>query len=163
VASRERHNAGRLAAEARALAAAGPVVLGTLSSRVEPDAERLAIESAVETGVPLLVVNAVPMPACPRALALAGPEALSFPLEEDYEEVRATAERAAAWGIRVEHLRVTSPRPAKALVELANERGAGLLVLGPKRRRMPVARWRFRRAAREVRRHAACLVWIAGT
>jgi nucleotide-binding universal stress UspA family protein len=72
--------------------------------------------------------------------------------------VRATAERAAARGIRVEHLRVTSPRPAKALVQVANERGAGLLVLGPKRRGI----WRFPRAAREVRRNAACLIWIAG-
>jgi hypothetical protein len=53
---------------------------------------------------------------------------------------------------------VTSPRPAKALVQVANERGAGLLVLGPKRSR--VSRSTFRRAAREVRRSAACLVWI---
>jgi nucleotide-binding universal stress UspA family protein len=136
-------------------------VLGTLSSRVEPDAERLAIESAVETGVPLLVVNVVPMPACGRALAFAGPQALTFPLEEDYEQVRATAERAAKWGIRVEHLRVTSPRPAKALVQVANERGAGLLVLGPKLAR--VSRWRFTRVVRQVRRNAACLVWIAGS
>lgn len=150
-----------MAREPRSVEAPGPVVLGTLSSRVEPDAERLAIESAVETGVPLLVVNAVPMPACPRALALAGPGALSFPLEEDYGEVRATAERAASWGIHVEHLRVTSPRPARALVQVANERGAGLLVLGPKRGH--VSRWRLRRAAREVRRNAACLVWIAGS
>jgi nucleotide-binding universal stress UspA family protein len=159
VATQERHPVGR-PTEGRAIAAAGPVVLGTLSSRVEPDAERLAIESAVETGVPLLVVNVMPMPVCPRALALAGPEALTFPLEEDYHEVRATAERAAQWGIRVEHLRVTSPRPARALVQVANERGAGLLVLGPKRGR--VSRWRLRRAAREIRRNAACLVWIAG-
>jgi|SRR5215217_1698282 len=147
-------------AEAETLAPAGPVLLGTLSARVEPDAERFAVESALEAGVPLLVVNAVPMPALPRALALAGPEALSFPLEEDYAAVRETAERAAALGIRVEHLRVSSPRPSKALVQLANERGAGLLVLGPNRGR--VSRWRFRRTAREVSRNAACLVWIAG-
>lgn len=158
--TRERQHAGR-PVEAARLAAAGPVVLGTLSSRFEPEAERLAIESALEAGVPLLVVNAVPMPACPRALMLAGPTAISFPLEEDYEEVRATAERAAAFGIRVEHLRVSSPRPSKALVQVANERGAGLLVLGPNRGR--VSRWRFRRTAREVRRNAACLVWIAGS
>jgi nucleotide-binding universal stress UspA family protein len=132
-------------------------VLGTLSSRVEPEAERLAIESAVENGVPLLVVNAMPMPACPRALVLAGPKALNFPHEEDYEAVRATAQRAAAWGLRVEHLRVTSPRPAKALVQIANERGAGLLVLGPKRKGI----FRFWRATREVIRNANCLVWIA--
>ena len=158
---RARQQVRRPAGKSRGIGTPGPVVLGTLSSRVEPDAEWLAIESAVETGVPLLVVNVVPMPACGRALALAGPKALSFPLEEDYEQVRATAERAAKWGLRVEHLRVTSPRPARALVQVANERGAGLLVLGPQRGR--VSRWRFSRAAREVRRNAACLVWIAGT
>jgi nucleotide-binding universal stress UspA family protein len=133
------------------------VVLGTLSSRVEPEAERIAIESAVENGVPLLVVNVVPMAACPRALALAGPKALSCPHSEDYEAVRATAQRAASWGLKVQHLRVTSPRPAKALVQIANERGAGLLVLGPKRKGI----FRFWRAAREVVRNADCLVWIA--
>lgn len=136
------------------------MVLGTLSARVDPAAERMAIDSAVDAGVPLLVVNVIPMPPCPRALMLGGPEAVSFPVEEHYEAVRRTAERAAAFGIRVEHLRVITPRPAKALVQVANERGAGLLVLGPKRGR--VSRWRFRRAAREVRRHAACLVFIAG-
>lgn len=132
-------------------------MLGTLSSRVEPEAERIAIESAVENGVPLLVVNVVPMAACPRALALAGPKALSCPHREDYEAVRATAQRAASWGLKVQHLRVTSPRPAKALVQIANERGAGLLVLGPKRKGI----FRFWRAAREVVRNANCLVWIA--
>jgi nucleotide-binding universal stress UspA family protein len=159
VVTRERHDVRR-PAEARGLSASGPVVLGTLSSRVEPEAERLAIESALEAGVPLLVVNVMPLPAYPRALVLGGPSALNLPHEEDYEAVRATAERAAGLGIRVEHLRVTSPRPARALVQVANERGAGLLILGPKRGRVP--RWRFRRAAREVRRGTACLVWIAG-
>jgi nucleotide-binding universal stress UspA family protein len=132
-------------------------VLGTLSSRIEPDAERLAIESAVENGVPLLVVNVIPLAACPRALVLGGPRALDCPKQEDYEAVRATAQRAAAWGLKVEHLRVTSPHPAKALVQIANERRAGLLVLGPKRKGF----LRFWRAAREVVRNAHCLVWIA--
>lgn len=153
--ARERH--GVHSGEARDLAATGPVVLGTLSSRVDAEAERLAIESAVENGVPLLVVNVMPMPACPRALVLAGPRALTFPHEEEYEAVRATARRAASWGLKVEHLRVTSPRPAKALVQIANERRAGLLVLGPKRKGI----LRFWRAAREVVRNAHCLVWIA--
>jgi nucleotide-binding universal stress UspA family protein len=160
---RERDVVRRRLAEAAGLAAAGPVVLGTLSSRVDPEAERLAIESALEAGVPLLVVNAVQLPPCPRALALGGLSAVSFPCEEDYEAVRATAERAAKLGLRVEHLRVVSPRPAKALVQVANERRAGLLVLGPKRRRLAAGWWRFQRAAEEVRRNAACLVWIAGT
>jgi nucleotide-binding universal stress UspA family protein len=161
VATRQRRYARRPVDTGR-FAVPGPVVLGTLSSRVDPDAERLAIESALDAGVPLLIVNAVPVPACPRAMALAGPEAVAFPHDEDYEAVRATAQRAARHGLRVEHLRVSSPRPARALVQVANELGAGLLVLGPKRRRLLAHRLRFRRAAREVRRNAACLVWIAG-
>jgi len=155
VATRERYF-GRRPAASSGLTAPGPVVLGTLASRVEPDAERLAISSALEADVPLLVVNGVQAPPSLRTLQLGALD----PAREDYAAVRATAERAARLGIRVEHLRVTSPRPAKAIVEIANERGAGLLVLGPKRGR--VSRWRLRRAAREVKRNAACLVWIAG-
>jgi nucleotide-binding universal stress UspA family protein len=160
VVTRERHD--RQVPASPVAQAAGPVVLATLSTGVDPSAERIAIESAVDAGVSLIVVNVVQLPACPRALALGGPRAIAFPHEEDYEAVRATAERAAAIGLRVQHLRVYSPRPAKALVELANEREAGLLVLGPNRRRRPLRRLRFNRAAREVRRQAACLVWIAG-
>lgn len=154
MATRERYLGGR-PIEEPGLTAAGPIVLGTLSSRIEPEAERLAIASALEADVPLFVVNAVAAPLSPRTLQLGALD----PAREDYAAVRATAERAAMLGISVEHLRVTSPRPARAIVEIANERGAGLLVLGPKRGR--VSRWRFRLAAREVRRRAACLVWIA--
>jgi nucleotide-binding universal stress UspA family protein len=161
VVTRERHV--RRPSEVAAVRAAGPVVLGTLSSGIDPAAERVAIESALDAGVPLIVVNVVELPPCPRALAMGGPRALAFPHEEDYEAVRATAERAAKFGLRVEHLRVSSPRPARALVQVANERSAGLVVLGPKRRGLLTGRWRFRRAARRVRRSVSCLVWIAGT
>jgi nucleotide-binding universal stress UspA family protein len=146
----------RVDPHAGGIAAARPVMLATLSSRLDPEAERLAIDSALDAGVPLIVVNAVAAAYSPRTLHLGALD----PSREDYDAVRATAERAAALGIRVQHLRVTTPRPAKAIVQVANERGAGLLVLGPKRGRVP--RRRFRRAAREVKRHAACLVWIAG-
>jgi nucleotide-binding universal stress UspA family protein len=142
--------------ETRAPASVGPVVLATLSSRIDPSAERLAIESCLDANVPLVVVNAVAAPMSPHTLHLGALD----PRREDYAAVRATAERAAAFGIRVEHLRVTTPRPARAIVEIANERSAGLLVLGPKRGR--VSRGRFRRAARAVTRNVACLVWIAG-
>jgi hypothetical protein len=129
--------------DVREIAVPGPVVLATLSARVEQDAERLAIASCLEAGVPLVVANVVPAPLSPRTLQLGALD----PDREDYAAVRATAERAAKLGIRVEHLRVMSPRPAKA-------------ILGPKRGRVP--RRRLRRAAREVRRSAACLIWIAG-
>ena len=98
------------------------------------------------------MVNAIPAPACARTLHLGALE----PAREDYAAVRATAERAAAFGIRVEHLRVTTPRPARAIVEIAKERAPGLLVLGPKRGRVP--RRRFKRAARAVTRNVPCLV-----
>ena len=38
------------------------------------------------------------------------------------------------------------------------ERNAGLLVFGPDLER--TSRWRFRLAARLVRKHAPCLVWL---
>ena len=157
--TRERHVLR--AREAQPLAAVGPVVLGTLSSEVDPAAERLAIESAMEAGVPLIIVNVVQLPPFPRALALGGPSAIAFPHEEHYEAVRTTAERAAKLGLRVEHLRVSSPRPATALAQIANERSASLVVLGPQRRHRPVRRWRLKRAARAITRSTSCLVWIA--
>jgi nucleotide-binding universal stress UspA family protein len=124
------------------------VVLATLASRLDHDAERMALESALETGAPLVLVNAVAMRCAPRVLTL--------PREEDYEAVRATAERAAALGIRTELLRAVSPRPARAIVEIANERGAALVVLGPARGR----RRRLRHAAQAIRRGTSCLVWL---
>jgi hypothetical protein len=136
-----------------------PVVLGTLSCRVDPAAERMAIESAIEASSPLLVTNAVHLPNYPTTLMLVGPGVATLPHEEDLDAVRATAERAVALGIRTEHLRVSSKRPVKALLEVVRDRRAGLLVFGPDRSRM--SRWRFRRASRQIRRDAGCLVWIA--
>jgi Universal stress protein family len=149
--------------ESAAVAATGrtsarPVVLGTLAVRVDPSAERVAVESALEAGVALIVANMITLPAYPRTLILA-PQYATLPHEEDLDEVRATASRAAALGISTELLRISSPRPVRALLELASERDAGLLVFGPDLRL--TNRIRFRVAARAVRRGANCLVWIA--
>ena len=93
---RERHEGqAGLAAEPTS---ARPVVLATLSVRVDPSAERMAIESALEAGVPLVLVNLISLPPYPRTLVLAGPEATTLPHEEDLDEVRATARRAADLG-----------------------------------------------------------------
>jgi nucleotide-binding universal stress UspA family protein len=135
-----------------------PVVLGTLSVRVDPSAERMALESALEAEVPLVVANMLPLPAYPTTLILA-PEYATLPHEEDLEAVRATAARAAALGITTQLLRVSSRRPVRALLELVRDRQAGLLVFGPDLRR--TSKWRFRMAARLVRQKAPCLVWIA--
>jgi hypothetical protein len=134
------------------------VVLGTLAVRVDPSAERVALDSALEAGVALIVGSMIMLPAYPMTMILA-PQYATLPHEEDLEAVRATAHRAAALGIKTELLRISTQRPVKALLELASERDAGLLVFGPDVRR--TNRVRFWAAARKVRRGANCLVWIA--
>src|SRR4051812_41784606 len=79
---------------------ARPVVLATMAVRVHPSAERMAIDSAIEAGVPLVVVNLVPLPPYVRTLVLVGPEGTTFPHEEDLDAVRATARRAADLGVK---------------------------------------------------------------
>jgi hypothetical protein len=135
-----------------------PVMLATLSVRIDPSAERMACDSALDAGVPLIIANMLTLPPYPLTMMLAREHAI-LPHEEDLEAVRATAARAAARGIETVLLRVSSRRPMVALLELAREREPGLLVFGPDLRR--ISRWRFRRAAERVRSEIGCLVWIA--
>ena len=134
------------------------VILATLGWRIDPCAERVAIEAALEAGGELILANMLELPPLPLTFMLAREQA-TLPHEEALDDVRAVAARAAALGLRTELLRITSPRPVTALLELAGERHAGLLVLGPDRSR--VSRRRLRSTARAVRRRARCLVWIA--
>jgi nucleotide-binding universal stress UspA family protein len=128
------------------------VLLATLATAVEPGAERMAVDSALEAGVSLVLVNAISMPHAPRShrrdLSTGAHRAL-----------RATAERATRLGIHTELLHVVSPRPASAIVEIANERRAALVVLG--QRTGLAARLRLHRAARTIRHGTTCLVWFA--
>ena len=135
-----------------------PVILATFSVRVDPRAERMAIESAIEVGARLIVANLMTLPPYPATIMLAR-EYATLPHEEDLEAVRATAARAGALGIGTELLRISSRRPLAALVELITERRASLVVLGPDARRSP--RWQIWLAARRVRRQTDCLLWIA--
>jgi Universal stress protein family len=135
-----------------------PVVLGTLSVRVDPSAERMALDTALEVGVKLIVANMLTLPPYPLTVTLA-PSCATLPHEEDLEAVRATAQRAVSLGIPTELLRVSSPRPVRALLELVRDLHAGLLVFGPERSRL--RRRRYRAAVRTVRRDAPCLVWVA--
>jgi universal stress protein family protein len=137
---------------------AKPVMLATLAVRIDGEAERMAFASALEAGSKLILASMIMLPPYPVTVMLARDYA-TLPHEEDLDAVRATAKRAAALGIATELLRVSTRRPVKALLELIRERDAGLLVFGPDRSRTP--RWRFRAAARIVRRDAPCLVWIA--
>jgi nucleotide-binding universal stress UspA family protein len=138
---------------------ARPVVLATMAAAVHPGAERMAIDSAIEAGVPLLVVNLVPLPLYVTTIVLVGPAGTTLPHEEALEDVRATAQRAADLGVKTELLRVRTRHAASALLEVARERDAGLVVFGPDLGR--IGRLRFRAAARRLRREADCLVWVA--
>lgn len=138
---------------------ARPVVLGTLSVRVDPSAERMAIDTALEAGVRLVIANILRFRSYPTTFALVGPEGMTLPHEEDLDAVRATARRAAELGVETELLRVTTRRPVRALLEIVHERDAGLLVFGPDLRR--TGRVRFRAIARQLRRQADCLIWVA--
>lgn len=138
---------------------ARPVLLATLSVRVDPSAERMALDSALEAAVPLVVVNILRLRPYPTTFGLLGHQGMTLPHEEDLDAVRATARRAAELGVRTELLRVTTRRPVAALVEIARERDAGLLVFGPDLKL--TGRLRFQRIARRLRREADCLIWVA--
>ena len=141
-----------------AFAPIGPVMLATLSVRVARAAEEMAIESALQAQVPLILANLLTFRPGLLTSQLAR-DYVVLPHEEDLEAVRETAARAAERGVKTELLRISSPRPIEAMLELAEERRVGLLVFGPERSRLP--RWRFRQAVRAIRRQATCLVWIS--
>jgi sugar/nucleoside kinase (ribokinase family) len=134
------------------------VILGTLSSRPHPEAEEAAIGAALDAGTPLVIVNSVAMPLLPLTLYLVGATGAVLPEEEDLAGVRASAERAAALGVSVNHLRLVARDPVSALASVAKERRAGLLVFGPDPQRIGARR--FRRAARKVCKRADCLVLV---
>ena len=138
---------------------ARPVVLATLAVRVDPTAERMAIDSALEASVALVLVNLIPLPFYGTTMVLVGRQGTTLPHEEDLDAVRATATRAAELGVRTELLRVRTRRPVPALLQVLSERDAGLLVFGPDLSR--TSGRRFRRTAKRIRREADCLVWIA--
>ena len=127
------------------------MILVTFAVRIDTAAEWFAIESSLESGVPLVVANLMRLQS----------QASMILLEEDLEAVRQTAARAKGWGIHTEPLMSMScRRPAKALLRLARERDPGLVVFGPDRLR--TSDRRYQRAARTVRDDLDCLVWTAG-
>lgn len=133
----------------------GPVLLATLDVPFSEDAMAFAVDCAVESGQPLLVVNVAQIQPTPWSFLGYG-----YVEREDLQaELRKPAELAQSLAVHVERLRVCSPHPVDALLELVTERNPGMLVFGPDRSRM---RHRsYKRAARRVRERASCLVWTA--
>ncbi len=138
-----------------------PVILATLSVRVSAAAERMAIDSALEAGSPLIIANMLPLRPYATTIMLLGPGAATLPAEEDLDAVRATAHRAAELGLKTQLLRISTPRPVQAILELLSEQRAGLLVFGPDPAR--IGSRRLRKAAKRLRKEAPCLVWIGET
>jgi hypothetical protein len=82
------------------------------------------------------------------------------PSEEAAANLRAPAELAHSFGVTIERLRVLSPHPIDALLELVTERKPGLLVFAPDR--AAVKPRNYRRTAKKIADKAPCLVWLAG-
>lgn len=135
---------------------ARPVMLVTLDVPFAPEAASLAVDSAVESGQPLLVVNIAEVPILPASLSMGYEYVGSSEVEES---LRAPAALARSLAVRVERLRVTSPHPVAALLELVTERSPGLLVVGPDVSRL--RKRRYRKAAKRIRDEAPCLVWLS--
>jgi nucleotide-binding universal stress UspA family protein len=132
-----------------------PVLLATLDVPFADDAIAFAVDSAVETGQPLIIVNVAEIPPTPWSLLGYG----YIEREDLQDELRKPAELAQSLAVWVERLRVCSPHPIDALLELAAERNPGLLVFGPDWSRLKPRR--YRRAAKKIRERATCLVWLA--
>lgn len=135
---------------------ARPVLLATLDVPFAEDAMEFAIDAAVESGQPLLVVSVAEIH--PTHWSLVGYGYLER--EELQRELRKPAELAQSLAVHVERLRVCSPHPVDALLELVAERRPGMLVFGPERRCL--RRRTYERAARRVHARAGCLVWTEG-
>jgi Universal stress protein family len=132
-----------------------PILLATLDVPFAEDATAFAVDSAVENGQPLVVVNAAEVLPAPWALLGYG-----YIEREDLQaELRKPAELAHSLAVKVERLRVCSPHPIDALLELVAERKPGVLVFGPERSRLKPRT--YRRAATKIRKRVTCLVWFA--
>jgi nucleotide-binding universal stress UspA family protein len=137
-------------------AGARPVLLATLEVPFDDEAAAFAVDAAVECGQPLILVTVVEMPLGPMCV-LMGYGDLEPP-EEDAARFRAPAELAHGLGVEVERLRVRSPHPVDALLDVVAERAPGLLVFGPDRSQLRPRL--FRKVAKKIRERATCLVWL---
>ena len=130
-----------------------PVLLATLDVPYAEGAIAFALDAAVENGQPLLLVNVAEV--LPTAYSLLG---YGYVERDDLQEALGEpVELALSLAVSVERLRVCSPHPVDALLEVVAERDPGLLVFGPDRRHLSGRR--YRRAERAVRERASCLVW----
>jgi|SRR5438067_656186 len=137
------------------LSSAGrPVLLATLDVPFTEEATTFAVDSAVETGQPLVVVNAAEVLLTPYTLLGYG----YIERDELQDALRKPAELAQSLAVRVERLRLCSPHPIDALLELVAERNPAVLVFGPDRSQLKPRT--YRRAVKKIRDRTTCLLWL---
>jgi nucleotide-binding universal stress UspA family protein len=132
-----------------------PVLLATLDVPFSEEAIAFAVDSAVESGKPLVLVNAAEVLVTPSTMAGYG----YVERRQLQDELRKPAELAASLAVPVERLRLCSPHPIDALVDTVAERNPSLLVFGPDPSRLK--RRTYRRATKRILDRVACLVWLA--
>jgi nucleotide-binding universal stress UspA family protein len=132
---------------------ARPVLLATLNVPFADDAIAFAVDSAAENGQPLVVVNVAEILLTHWSLVGYG----YVESEELQRELYRPADLAQSLAVRVERLRVCSPHPLDALLEVVAERDPGILVFGPDR--AYIRKRRYQRAVRCLAERATCLVW----
>jgi hypothetical protein len=138
-------------------AAGRPVLLATLGVPLNEEASVFAVDTAVESGQRLVVANVTALEPLRMSIAL-GYDALPELTPEVSASLRRSAELARSLGVRVERLRVRSPRPVQALLDLVADVRPGLFVFGPDRRALRERR--YRKALGAVRDRVTCLVWV---
>jgi hypothetical protein len=138
-------------------AAGRPVLLATLGVPLNDEASVFAVDTAVESGQRLVVANVTALEPLRMSIAL-GYDALPELTPEVSASLRRSAELARSLGVHVERLRVRSPRPLQALVDLVADVRPGLFVFGPDRRALRERR--YRKALGAVRDQVTCLVWV---
>jgi nucleotide-binding universal stress UspA family protein len=132
---------------------ARPIMLATLDVAFSDEATAFAVDAAVESGQPLIVVNVAEI--LPTHWSLVG---YGYVEREDLQqELLKPAQLARSLAVQVERLRVCSPHPLDALLEVVAERDPGLLVFGPDRTHF--RRRKHERVARRLRERTTCLVW----
>lgn len=135
-----------------------PIVLATLGVPFEDVAAAFAVDAAVEEGRTLILVNVTRLEPLWLSVRL-GYDALEEFTPEVAGSMRRSVALARSLGVQVERLRVRSPRPIAALLEIVAERGPGILVFGPDR--MALGSRSYRRAVHKIREADPCLVWTA--
>jgi hypothetical protein len=138
-------------------AAGRPVLLATLGVPLNEEASVFAVDTAVESGQRLVVANVTALEPLRMSIAL-GYDTLPELTPEVSASLRRSAELARSLGVRVERLRVRSPRPVQALLELVADVRPGLFVFGPDRKALRERR--YRKALEAIRDRVTCLVWV---